>query len=838
MTDAAALRREFDAFERAYQPGHHGRWVATKRADALDGWFRSAFAALGDPSGVAVVALGGYGRRLQLPRSDIDVMLLHDAIPPVDLAATAEHLSYPLWDEGFAVGLVVRSPDECAAVAGERLDTLTALLDGRHVAGDEAFAGSVVASVRSSVRSRPSVLVGLIDADAERRLDRFGSAAHTLEPDLKEGLGALRDVASIGWLAHSAGAPLGATGLVEAGFLRAGEAASVDAAEEFLVRARSAVHLATGKRTDRLLVDLQPEVAAGMGFTDEPRLLAADGLLRSTFEHARAVVHVTGAVRARLTRGPAATKAASEPLDAAGVLAALGSAAAASNLTYATLLDRLAAAAVPDPVRWDDRVLEEFVGLVRSGPSARDAFEVLDRLGLLPRYIPAWRDVRCRPQRDPYHRFTVDTHLVNSAVAVAMLLDASHDVADDRDPVGEMVSLVDHPTGLVMGALLHDIGKVGEGSHVQIGTSIAAAQLAPMPLDPADRELAMFLVAEHLLLPDTATRRDLTDEDLLLDVAARIGSPARLAALYLLARADAEATGPAAWTPWRRALVHELVAKLRRVFERGEMGEQLAATLAERIQEFRARLADEPERDVDRFVLRMPRGYFLAVPPDGAARHYRTIAPAVGSHEVRSVAVDGSQPGTFELLVVATDRPGLLSWIAGALAVSGISILSAQVFTTEDGVAVDWFEVVGAFEPTIDEARWRAFRTLLRRAIEGSIVLERRVEDKRRHYPSPRPGVPVTIGVDNDASEFSTVVEVGAPDRIGLLHDITRAFAELRVDVHVAKVATFDGRVVDAFYVRDALGRKIVDPEPLGEIERAVRTALTSRVAGAEGSVG
>jgi len=452
--------------------------------------------------------------------------------------------------------------------------------------------------------------------------------------------------------------------------------------------------------------------------------------------------------------------------------------------------------------------------------------EVLDRMGLLVRYVPAWADVRCRPQRDPYHRFTVDVHLLTAVARMAAVL---AEPGTDGDPIErQAVAQAAHPDALLLGALLHDIGKTGEGGHVPIGSRIARATLDEMGYPPEIRDLAAFMVAEHLLLPDTATRRDLSDENLLIDAAARIGTPERLAALYLLADADAVATGPAAWTPWRQTLVRELVTKLDRVFERGEMGEELAGRLADRTGRVRALLTEEPDADVDRFVLRMPRGYFLAIDPAGAARHHRTIAPPLGANEVRTADVPGTQPGTYELLVVANDRPGLLSWIAGALAVGGISILSAQVFTTDDGVAVDLFEVEGAFEPEITEARWREFRTTLRRTVEGSISLEQRVQEKRRHYPPPKLRTPVTIASHNDVSEFSTVVEVGAPDRIGLLHAITSTFADLKVDVHLAKVATYEGRVIDAFYVRDALGRKIVDPATLAEMERALRERLNA----------
>ena len=236
-------------------------------------------------------------------------------------------------------------------------------------------------------------------------------------------------------------------------------------------------------------------------------------------------------------------------------------------------------------------------------------------------------------------------------------------------------------------------------------------------------------------------------------------------------------------------------------------------------------LADEPPADVERFVLRMPRSYFLSLPPAQIAVHYSTIAPDLGRNDVRTASGPGSRSGTYELLVVAADRSGLLSWIAGALSLAGLSILTAQVFTTEDGAAVDLFEVQGAFEPEIGEERWREFRSLLRKAIDGRVSLEHRMTEKRRHYPQ-RTDTPVTVTVDNQASDFFTVIEVGAPDRLGLLYDITRTLSELELDVHLAKVATYTDRVIDAFYVRDGLGRKVTEPESVSAIEHSMRALL------------
>jgi [protein-PII] uridylyltransferase len=238
-------------------------------------------------------------------------------------------------------------------------------------------------------------------------------------------------------------------------------------------------------------------------------------------------------------------------------------------------------------------------------------------------------------------------------------------------------------------------------------------------------------------------------------------------------------------------------------------------------------LGDMPAADVDSFVLRMPRGYFLSVPPAQIARHYSTITPDVGRNDVRTAVQPGSRSGTFELLVVAADRPGLLSWIAGALSLVGLSILTAQVFTTEDGVAVDLFEVEGVFEPDVREERWREFRGLLRKALDGRVSLEHRIGDKRRHYPEPSE-TPITVVVDNASSDFFTVIEIGAPDRIGLLYDITRTLSEMELDVHLAKVATYTDRVIDAFYVRDPLGRKLEETEQSEALESALRERLAT----------
>jgi [protein-PII] uridylyltransferase len=256
------------------------------------------------------------------------------------------------------------------------------------------------------------------------------------------------------------------------------------------------------------------------------------------------------------------------------------------------------------------------------------------------------------------------------------------------------------------------------------------------------------------------------------------------------------------------------------------MGEEEASRLVAAEESLRAALDREDPKEVERFLERMPRGYLLSVPPELAARHFPQVSAPIGATEIRTVSGRGELDGTYALTVIARDRPGLLSRTAGALSLSGLSILTAQVFTTEDGLAVDLFEVQGAFEREVGEERWRRFRNTLRKALEDRLSLEHGVRERRSHYPPPRVEFPLKITVDDEASDFFTVIEVSATDRIGLLYDVTQALFEQGLDVHLAKVATYGGRVVDAFYVRDALGRKLDDPAAIGPLTKAIEAAL------------
>jgi [protein-PII] uridylyltransferase len=775
-----------------------------------------------------VVAVGGYGRESLCPGSDVDLVVLHAARRPARVQRAAEALFYPFWDASIPLGHAVRTVDESVRLAGDRLDVACSLLDARMVWGDGRLVEELLSRLGRALGREPERFLARLDEDAEARRDRYGSCSADLEPDLKEGAGGLRDLLAQRWVGRALLSAPTAAALADRGLLRAREAAALDDAEEFITRARSALHLESGRRTDRLVQDLQPALAGRFGYEETAGLAAPDALMRALFEHARQVEQIRGAflarVRARLGVGTGDQLEPEPPRSPDDVIEAFAAAAREDRGFTAEGLDRLESGDFgPSPYAWTDRTRRALVGILAAGQPGARALEAMDRSDLLTPFLPEWAAVRCRPQRDPYHHHSVDVHLLQAAATAAEILAGR---SDDDPIVRQAASSVVDRDALLLGALLHDIGKRGEGRHVEVGTRIASGALDRMGIPAPARDFAVFLVREHLLLADTAARRDLSDENLVIDVAARVEDPERLAMLYVLTVADAEATGPHASTPWRLGLVRELVGKVQRVLERGDAVADPSALLEARRGEARDLLAAEDPDQVARYLDRMPRAYLASVTPQVAARHFGLVMPPLGSAEARTDVAPGPRPDTHEVTVVAADRPGLLARIAGSLSLSGLSILSAEAFTTEDGVAVDVFAVEPAFRGEVDAERWRAVRRDLRRALEGRISLEHRVREKRRHYPSPQGDLPVEVTVRNDISDFSTVVEVSAPDRIGLLYDLARAFEELYLDVHLAKVATYGPRVVDAFYVRDLEGRKVEDPELLAELERAIRTRV------------
>ncbi|GGQ71106.1 bifunctional uridylyltransferase/uridylyl-removing enzyme [Streptomyces ruber] len=773
----------------------------TALSGLTDDWLAGLFdagarGASGAPGlrGVSLIAVGGYGRGELSPRSDLDLLLLHDGGDPAAIAALADRLWYPVWDMGLALDHSVRTPAEARRTAAEDLKVQLGLLDARHLAGDLGLTTALRTTVLADWRNQaPKRLPQLRELCAERA-ERHGELQFLLEPDLKEARGGLRDATALRAVAASWLADAPREGLADA--------------RRRLLDVRDALHLATGRATDRLALQEQDQVAAELG------LLDADTLLRQVYEAARVISYAgdvtwrevgrvlrSRAVRPRLRaligggkpapeRSPLAegvveqdgevvlARAARPERDPVLALRAAAAAAQAGLPLSLHAVRRIAAAARPLPTPWPAEAREQLVTLLGSGRPTVEVWEALEAEGLITRLLPDWERVRCRPQRNAVHLWTVDRHLIETAVRASAFTRRVH-----------------RPDLLLVAALLHDIGKGWPGDHSVAGEIIARDVATRIGFDRDDVAVLSSLVRHHLLLVDTATRRDLDDPATVRSVAAAVGSQGALELLHALTEADALATGPAAWSSWRASLVADLVKRVASLLA-GDVPEEPAS-------------AAPPTAEEERLAMEAFRtgGPVLAL-------RAQTGPPGEDTEE----ASGEPEPLGVELLIAVPDQPGVLPAVAGVLAVHRLTVRTAELRALElpDGVegsvlVLDW-RVAAEYGSLPQAARLRAD---LVRALDGSLDIAGRLAERDAAYPRRR-GVlapPPRVTVAPAASRHATVIEVRAQDRPGLLHRIGRALEEADVRVRSAHVSTLGANAVDAFYVTDDEGAPLPGEE-------------------------
>ncbi|MGW5846433.1 [protein-PII] uridylyltransferase [Streptomyces sp. NPDC055254] len=767
-------------------------------AGLTDDWLNSLFTTAVRETGVrgaALVAVGGYGRAELSPRSDLDLVLLHDGkAEPRALSALADRVWYPVWDLGLALDHSVRTPAEARKTAAEDLKVHLGLLDSRVVAGDAGLLAGLRTSVLADWRNQAAKRLPQLHALCRDRAERAGELRFLLEPDLKEARGGLRDATALRAVAASWLADAPREGLVEA--------------RRRLLDARDALHLVTGRSTDRLSLQDQDQVAARLG------LLDADALLREVYAAAHVVAYagdvtwreVGRVLRARAARprlrgllGPRGTQATERAPLAEGVvesdgeavlaLAArpdrdpvlplrLAAAAAQAGLPVSLhALRRLAAQAKPLPVPWPAEAREQLLTLLGAGEPMVAVWEALEAEGLITRLLPDWERVRCRPQRNPVHTWTVDRHLIETAVRASAL-----------------TRRVGRPDLLLMAALLHDIGKGWPGDHSVAGEVIARDMAARVGFDAQDVAVLGTLVRHHLLLIDTATRRDLDDPATVKSVARAVGSIGTLEILHALTEADALATGPAAWSAWRGSLVADLVARVAAVLE--------GAAPA-------ARDLEVPTTEQERL----------------AVEALRTREPVLALHPRQEEDAVGG-----ELVVAVPDQPGVLPAVAGVLALHRLTVRAAELRSLElpdrlgEVLVLRW--LVAAEYGSLPQAA--RLRTDLVRALDGSLDVPAKLAEREAAYPKRRGVVPPPPRVTAvpDVSSLATVLEVRAPDAVGLLHRIGRALEAGGVRVRSAHVSTLGANAVDTVYVVDADGKPLPAPAAAalaGAVEAGLR---------------
>ncbi len=818
--------------------GASGRTVVRLGSEILDRLIRAlAEGARFDPARVALVAQGGYGRREVSPGSDVDLLVLHTGEAP-----TVEPLLYPLWDLRLEVGHAVRRPKDELQFAEEDPVGLSALLDARTVWGAPGLLGDVLRSIDELLQGqRGEAFLQAKRDELVARRQRYGDSVFLLEPNVKQCEGGLRDLQTALWMARVRYRVRGLRQLLAASVLPPSSVAAAMRARDFVWRVRNELHLEAGRKEDQLTFDRQLEVARALGYLDAPEGLAVEQLMRHYYQAAAASKRIADEIVERCAEPRAARRPKETPID--GEFKLWGRELSVTHRSVfaddPTALARafLAAGRLGVPLyryardllsqelpRVDDRVRAD----PRVAAALRELFSLEDgdgawlaqmhELGALVAFFPELSRVTALAQHDVWHVYTVDVHLVRALRRLQAL--RRGDLVREEPDLTRVCLQIHAWLPLCLGVLFHDAGKGQGGRHSERGAELVRRAGERLGLSAHELGLSEFLVREHLSLSHVAQRRDLSDPETIDRFAAQAGTVERLDLLYLLTYADVASVGPSTWTDWKARLFRELYEQTR---------ERLAAPQRIRPSGDRLRRGLErlalPPGEVDRFLGRMPDRYLRAVRPKAALRHRRLLA-RLGGRPLAALRVRRG-PAT-ELLLAARDRPGLLALFAGALAAHRIRILSAEVYSTTDGAALDVFLVQGESGGALPLDRWHAARSDLRRVLSGQespqALLARRIR------PSPLlrralPAVETRVRIDNDSAQRATVIDVQAEDRLGLLFTLARSLHDLGLEIALAKVATEANRAIDAFYVTSR-GEKIVDPVECLRLERELKASL------------
>jgi len=809
------------------------------------------------PTPLVVMALGGFGRGELHPLSDIDLMVIYEGELTPYTQRMMQELLYSLWDLGLHVGHSLRSLDDCVAMARTDFPSRTSMHEARYLAGDRRLFARFRRVLREEVFRRDfAQFLETTLAERDQRYRKHGASPYIGEPNIKESAGGLRDMHTAMWLGATKFGARTLRELADKGLITPREQAAADAALTFLWRVRNELHFYSGHKNDVLTRDVQPRIAANLGYEGDETSLGVERFMRDYYLHARVVHRVSRRLIARcqetLRYGGSAERRQRQQALADGLVFFDG---------RLHLVDRDPAPLRADPTRlmkafWhlhrlgcelsldleraledslhlvddgfrrSDTVRELFLDICRSWGRVAQTFAEMHELGFLGRYLPEWGALTCLVQYDVYHRFSADQH---SLLAVAHLEALAPGQSAESEGAAQVFSEVDKPELLMLGMLLHDIGKAKGHGHVAKGIPLARELTARMGLPGPDAGAVEFLVAHHLTMSHIAQRRDIHDPRTVADFAVTVGNAQRLRMLYLLTYADMRAVGPGVLTPWQAHILHELYLRTLAALTGGRVARPSRSRLAERLKA--AATGEVDLQAVKAHLAMMSERYLATTGVARMAEHLRMLQGLADAPAVTKL-FRHRDLGTSDLVVVTRDLPGLFSLIAGTLAASGVNIVSAQIHTRADGVAIDTFQVN---EPPTEilgsEGLWR--HTL--GALTGVITGEQRVEkllEKRRaagRAAQSAPGPP-KITVDNQSSDVSTVLEVKCPDRLGLLYLITRTLAELGLDIASARIATEIDQAFDTFYVQDREGRKLEDAEALERVRQALERALVQPI--------
>ena len=803
---------------------------------------------------VATLAVGGYGRGEMAPFSDVDLLFLTPWKIDGWCESVIEETLYILWDLHLKVGHASRTLRDAIRMARADMTVRTTMLETRFLWGDGALADALADRIRSEVfgGTGPEFVAAKLAERAER-LKKHGGQRYVTEPNVKEGKGGLRDLQSLFWIAkyvYGVGAEAELTGRV----YTCAEFEDFERARDFLWAVRCHMHLATGRATEQLSFDLQAEVAERMGYRDAGGRRGVEHFMQGYFRHATRVGELTRILLTALE----AEQIKAEPLlqrmfrrrprVRAGFAVRqnrLDVADADSFLTDPVNLLRLFEEALrtgllihPDAMRLVSANLHLIDDGVRANREARRIFldtilkhgnpdralRRMNELGVLSAFIPEFEPIVAMMQFNMYHAFTVDEHTIQCIAQLAMI-----ERGELSEPLPLATSILQagvNRRALYVALLLHDIGKGREEDHSILGARIARTVAPRLGLPKAEAETVEWLVRNHLLMSDTAQKRDLSEPRTIQGFAKAVGTRARLDLLTVLTVCDIRGVGPGTWNNWKATLLRQLHARTAAALENGmeDVGRAQRETDARRA--LREALEGWSEGEIRAELTRHSGPYWQGL-PTGVHVAVASLLRGIGTGDIRlDVAEDEGRDATRVAMAMA-DHPGLFARLAGALALAGANVVDASTFTTRDGWATSVFWVQDEEGRPYDAARLPRLRRAVERTLKGEIVTRDALAPRDKVKKRERAfRVPTHITFDNEGSGLYTIIEVDTRDRPGLLHDLARALAGSNVYIASAVIVTYGEQAVDTFYVKDMFGLKFHGRPRQQALERRLREAI------------
>lgn len=754
--------------------------------------------------GIALLALGGYGRAELCPGSDIDLMILTQETATKTQQDAIEKMLYALWDMGLKIGHSTRSLKDCADVIRQDHKTLTSLLDARLIWGDQRLQTTLEQNLDAALKGNFSQkFVQYKLQERTDRLARFADARYVLEPNIKEGKGALRDYQTLLWITRALFGTRTLNDLVTMGVLTDQEGYRFQKAHGFLMTVRCHLHDLAGRADDRLHFDIQPDIARRLGYADRPTGRAVERFMKHYFLVARDIGTLTRLVFAAIETKTALKPHAAKPMEeftlhghwldfrrdpqtpiAAYDLLRLFYVAqqngvdihphALRDITRNTHL------LTPDVLE-DERANACFLDILLSPYDPAKTLRKMADAGVLGRFIPAFGRIIGLMQFDQYHYFTVDEH---SLRCIDMLRALERvDLIQEAPIASAIIPRITDRTALFVAMFLHDLCKGRGGRHAQLGAELAITLGPRLGLSGGQTDLISWLVFDHLLMSDTAFKRNLNDPKTIADFSAKVRTQSRLDLLFILTTADIMGVGPERWTAWKARLLEELYTKT-------------SALLA----------GEEPGMTTE-----------ITLPADYQKGETRIV---VTTDEAQSASV---------VIVYTPDKPGLFATLCGALSAEGASIMRAYIATLPGFVAVDRFIIQNASGlPFHQVARQNDLKESLLAALAGTLDIPAKIAAYKKPITERDRvfDIPTRVDIHNDASGSDTVVELEARDRHGLLYDIACALRDEGLDLRAAKVNTQGLRVLDAFYLQTGKRKKLTDPALQARLIDALKRAV------------